>query len=506
MPGKRITSQQENLYMSSRDLGYSQEISAAKAGISERSGRTIEQGKGRQNKPRTWRTRSDPFSEVWDSELVPLLTSMPDISPITLLDYLQRKYEGKYPDNKLRTLERRVKKWKAVYGEKREVMFSQEHVPGRQGISDFTQLKEVTITINQSPFKHLLYHFRLSFSGWSHVKVIQGGESFTALAEGLQEALWRLGGVPFEHRTDSLSAAFKNLRDDEKADITTRYSALCKHYGMESTRNNRGLGHENGSIESPHGHIKRRIKQSLLLRGNNDFESVQSYQNWLDEIINQHNRRNAKGLSIERNSLQALPMKKTIDFVEVCARVSSSSTIDVRKCTYTVPSRLIGESLRIHLYHDRLECYLGSTHIIDLSRVYPLGATTRARNIDYRHVIHSLAKKPQAFRYSRLRDDLLPNNKYKQIWAYINKNIPGKPACRLMVGLLELAANYDCEQSLANDVLLKISQGQSLSLTTFQHRYGKALNTPPDITVEQHTLATYNDLINSIHHEEVYCG
>ena len=161
-------------------------------------------------------------------------------------------------------------------------MFPQIHAPGHQGLSDFTKLKGTVITIRGAVLAHLLYHFRLAYSGWCHVRVVQGGESFTALAEGLTEALERLGGVPAEHRTDSLAAAYRNLDPDTGNDITERYKALCRHYGMDASRNNRGRGHENGSIESPHGHVKRRIRQHLALRGSADFDSVADYQAFLN--------------------------------------------------------------------------------------------------------------------------------------------------------------------------------------------------------------------------------
>lgn len=504
MPGKVITSQQEKLYMSSRKSGHNQVVSAAKAGISERSGRSIESGTRGARRKHDWRTRRDPFAKVWDNELVPLLESEPMLHPMTLLEYLQNTYPGEYPDSKLRTLERRVKQWKALNGPKREIIFRQEHELGRQGISDFTELKGIVVTIKKVPLKHLLFHFRLSRSGWSHIKVTLGGESFSALAEGVQEALWRLGGAPQEHRTDSLSAAFKNLSDSEQEDITERYHAFCQHFGMVATRNNKGVSHENGSIESPHGHIKRRIEQAFLLRGCYDFTSIEAYQSWLDSVVHQHNRRNATEVTVERDYLQPLPSTKAVDFAEVCARVSSSSTIDVRRATYSVPSRLIGENLRIHLYHDRLECYLGATHVINLSRVYPIGKTNRARNIDYRHMTHSLIKKPQAFRFSRLRDDLLPSDKYKRIWQHVEKTVKGKAACKLMVGLLHLAATHDCEQALADDVIATISQSQSLSLIALQARYGAKPASPPAITVVQHTLSIYDELVGDV--QEVYHG
>lgn len=280
MPGQWITNKQVEIYMKSRKSGSTQEVSAAKAGISERSGREIDAGRRITpcSKPHHWRTRKDPLLDVWDDELVPLLKAQPSLQPITLLEYLQEKYNDKYPDSILRTLQRRIKKWQTLSGPEQEVMFRQEHIPGRLGLSDFTHLKDVVITIQGNPLDHLLYHFRLSYSHWSYMKVILGGESYTALAEGLQEALWRLGGSPLEHRTDSLSAAFKNISKEAQDDITSRYQSFCEYYSMKATRNNPGASHENGSIESPHGHLKRRVKQALLLRGSHDFASVSSYQ------------------------------------------------------------------------------------------------------------------------------------------------------------------------------------------------------------------------------------
>lgn len=496
MPGKRINRQQVEFYMNTRKENNTQALSALKAGISERSGRRIEKGQWQANgKKRDWLTRPDPLSEVWVSECVPLLENNPDLSGVILLEYLQDKYAGQYPDKLLRTIQRRIKTWRALSGPEKPVIFRQSRSPGQQGISDFTQLKDIGITVNGSVFKHLLYHFRLTFSGWSYMKVIQGGESFTALAEGLQEALWRLGAAPQEHRTDSLSAAFRNTQRPQTDDATQNYTALCAHYNLTPTRNNRGRGHENGAIESPHGHIKRRIKHSLALRGSQDFESVAAYQHWLETVVQQHNQRNAKALAVERPHLQALPRFKTCDFTEVMARVRSSSTIDVCRVTYTVPSRLTGEYLRVHLYHDRLECFLGATHVIDLNRIYPCSKTQRAKQVDYRHVIHSLVKKPQAFRYSQLRDDLLPNEAYRQIWQHVDRALCARSACKFMVGLLHLAASHDCEQRLSETVLDEIAQNKPLSLSRLKQRYCPVHTPVPEMVVEQHALSEYDRLL-----------
>lgn len=219
-------------------------------------------------------------------------------------------------------------------------------------------------------------------------------------------------------------------------------------------------------------------------------------------LFNQHNRRYAKAITVERDKLQALPLDKTLDYTQICATVSCTSTIDVRRVTYTVPSQLQGEVLRIRLYHDRLTCYLGARQVCQLARVYPTGKTTRARQINYRHVIHSLVKKPQAFRYSSIREDLLPSKIYRQIWKTVNQCMDAKLACKFIVGLLHLAAEQDCEQALEEAVMRSIMQNKPLRLVDFQNRFKKA-NSPPIIPVIQHALQSY-DQLSSVHSEVIY--
>ena len=496
MPGRQITKPQVEIYMTTRQKGCTQATAAAKADISERSGRNIEHGRRKDPKqtPRHWRTRTNPLEAVWQSELVPMLEGSPGLQPITLLEYLQAKQPEQYPDSILRTLQRRVKAWRAKYGPEKEVIFMQTHEAGRQGLSDFTHLNETTITVAGQAYPHLLYHFRLAFSHWSHMKVIEGGESYTALAEGLQEALQRLGGAPKEHRTDSLSAAFKNISPAAQEDITARYNAFCQTYNMQATRNNRGVAHENGSVESAHGHLKRRIKQALLLRGSHDFKDVGAYQAFIDTVVQQHNRRNAKAIQIEREALQSLSVDPGVDYTQLSAVVSCASTIEIKRVLYTVPSRLQGETLQVRLYHDRLACYLGQHAIVMLKRVHPSG-NHRARQVDYRHVIGSLVKKPQAFRYSRLREDLLPNAQYRFIWSSVDRAMPPKRACKFMVGLLHLAARQDCEEALGEWVVKQLEDQQPLVLSQLQEQFRREKNVPPTIEVDQHALSHYNQLI-----------
>ena len=249
MPGLHITDRQVRLYMTKRPH-LTQAAAAAIAGFSERTARKIDHDPtlpSQRRTPRTWRTREDPLAEVWP-RAEELLRLDKGILAVTIFETLQEEYGPEaVPDRVRRTLERRIGEWRALHGEDKEVYFPQRHEPGRQGLSDFTVADDLGVTIAGEPFPHRLYHFRLAYSGWEHARVILGGESFSAVAEGLQEALWKLGKVPAEHRTDSLSAAFKNLDRDAQADFTERYDALCRHYGMAATRNNPGEAHEKGS-------------------------------------------------------------------------------------------------------------------------------------------------------------------------------------------------------------------------------------------------------------------
>lgn len=497
MSGKPIKSGQVKIYMTERTEGKTQETSAAKAGISERSGRRIEKDGlqlGRKHR-RGWRTRKDPFAAVWHEEIEPLLLKNHELTPVTLFEKMQKDHPGEYQDSKLRTLQRRVSQWKALYGAEKEVMFLQEQVAGRMGLSDFTTLKEVTITIAGAPLKHLLYHFRLAFSGWCSVKVTHGGESYTAMAEGLQDALWRLGGVPLEHRSDSLSAAYRNLTEDAAEDITRRYGQLCRHYGMEPSRNNRGEGHENGSIESPHGHLKKRIHQAILLRASCDFPSVTAYEDFLADIVRAINIHKKDKLEEERLHLRALPLQRTADYTEQVVRVSTSSTILVKRVIYTVPSRLIGETLRVHIYDSRLEVYLGATHTVTLARVLVINHNRRARQVNYRHVIASLERKPQAFRYSQIRDDLLPSEVYKSVWRWLDLKMVPRKACKTMVGILALAAKSDCEERLGGYLQAMMSRQKLPVLLDLERIFSPNTSGSPEVAVHQPAVKGYDVLL-----------
>jgi hypothetical protein len=495
MPGRKITVQQIRIYMQSRKDGKTQKIAAAQIGFSERSAKNIEKREFAETRPvHNWRTRKDPFDSVWEPEVLPLLEKSPHLQARTILEVLQRDHPGEYPDSMLRTLQRRVCNWKATAGPEKEIIFRQNHPPGWQGMSDFTNANALGVTIQGAAFEHLLYHYRLVYSTWEAVSVVLGGESFPALAEGLQSALWLSGGAPETHRTDSLSAAYKNRPDKEQEDFTEDYIALCAHYQMEPTRNNKGVARENGAIESSHGDLKNRLHQALMLRGTKDFASVADYRQFVREVVMQHNRRIHKKYLEELACLKTLPMHKTTDFSEERVRVTSGSTISVREVIYSVPSRLIGMTLKVHIYDDRLECFIGSDFVACLERKRRNKA--RERQIDYRHVIGALCRKPQAFRNYIYREELFPTLAFRATWERLNRELDSRTACREYVKILKEAAEGDRETTVNQFLEKELHADRLPQAGSVRKLFRKQATESPTLEPIHQNLGDYNVLLD----------
>ncbi|NJO36794.1 MAG: IS21 family transposase [Rhizobiales bacterium] len=484
------------LYMTFRQTDTTT-LAAAKAGFSASTGYRIDKDPrlpSQKAVPRG-RRRPDPLAEIWDSEVVPLLQAAPGLRPIAIFEEMLRRHPSLCPGIR-RTLERRIRSWRALHGPDQEVIFRQVHEPGRMGLSDFTDMAELRIIVADAPLDHRLYHFRLAYSGFEHAHVVLGGESFVALAEGLQNALWALGGAPNEHRSDSLSAAFRNLGLETKEDATERYDALCAHYGMQPSRNNPGIAHENGAIESVHSHLKKAVEDALLLRGSRAFPDLLAYRSFIDEVVGRRNRRVAPRIDLERAALQALPPLRTTDHEEVIVTVTSSSGFVLRKVFYSVPSRLIGHRLRVHLHDDRLEVYLGSTHQMTLARGRAGSDGKHGHVVDYRHVIHSLKRKPMALMGLVYRDKLFPRQAYARTFDALVAGLPVRAACRTMVAILALAHEQACEGELADHLDTELDAGQLPDKDRLQRRFAPKAGTLPTIAVLQVSLCVYDELVS----------
>ena len=425
---------------------------------------------------------------------MPILKAAPGLRAIAVLAEIRRRHPEISPGIR-RTLERRIRTWRALVGPEQDVIFRQEHPPGRLGLSDFTDTSVLGVTVAGVVLEHRLYHFRLAFSGFAHAHVVLGGESFVALAEGLQNALWALGGVPQEHRSDSLSAAFRNLDSASQEDLTQRYQGLMRHYEMTPSRNNPGVAHENGSIESPHGHLKKALEDALLLRGARDFDALDAYRRFVDEIIGRQNAHNRKRIELERPHLAGLPKRRTADFEEKVVTVTSSGGFILRRVFYTAPSRLIGHRLRVHLYDDRLDCFLGSTPMMTLRRGRPPSPDKGGHVVDYRHVIHALRKKPMALLNLVYRDQLFPRPAYARAFEVLCAEVGDKRACKVTVELLALAHDRTCEAELAEIVDADLDAGRLPDIDALRARFGPAPGELPLVSVDLVALSIYDELV-----------
>lgn len=494
MPGRHVTDHQMRLFMKHRSTAPIP-IAAARAGFSAATGYRIEQDPrppSQRRGPRE-RRRPDPLAEVFDVEVVPMLEASPGLRPIAVFEELLRRHPELGAGIR-RTLERRIRQWRALHGPEREVMFRQTHEPGRQGLSDFTDMTDLGVTVAGEPLPHRLYHFRLAFSGFTHAHVVLQGESFVALAAGLQDALWALGGAPREHRTDSLSAAFRNLGPEVEEDWTERYAALCAHYGMAASRNNRGIAHENGAIEAPHGHLKRAVEDALLLRGSRDFDTIADYRAFIDALVGRRNARNRKRIDAERAVLRPLPNRRAEDGEEAMVTVTSSGGFMLRNVFYTAPSRLIGHRLRVRIHDDRIEVFLGGTHLMTLPRGRGYGDNRRAHVVDYRHVIHALRAKPGALPGLVYRDQLFPRDAYRRLYDAAMEALPERAACKLVVGTLAIAHERGCEADLAAAIGAQLDAGVMPDLAELRARFAPDPEALPQVTVTLTPLSAYDVL------------
>ena len=496
MPGRHLTDHQVRLYMSLRRKD-KPSVAAAKASFSTPTAYRIESDPRPPSQQQTSRTRRrpDPLADIFDEEVVPLLVETPYLQAVTIFDELCRRHRL-LPTGVRRTLERRVRQWRALHGPEQEVIFAQTHPPGRQGLSDFTATQHLGVTIGGALLEHLLYHFRLPYSGFEYADVVLGGESFVALSGGCQNALWLLGGAPEEHRTDSLSAAYHNLDQAAQDDHTRRYQELCAHYGMRATRNNRGVAHENGSVESAHGHLKRAIEQALLLRGCRDFDHLAAYRAFIAEIVSRHNARHRVRIDAERAALQPLPAQRSQDFELERVRVTSHGGFTLRKVFYSVPSQLIGHTLRVHLYDDRLELFLGASPLQSLPRGRAHGDGRRGHVVNYHHLIHTLRRKPMALLNLVYRDQLFPRDAYRRTFDALLDALDERAACRRMVGLLALAHDRCCEAALAAQLTDLLQAGELPELEPLEARFAPDPQSLPQLNVRQGSLADYDELLD----------
>jgi hypothetical protein len=445
--------------------------------------------------PRTWRTRKDPFADVWE-EVREKLELSPGLQANTLFAWLQQCYPGRFPNGQLRTLQRRIHQWRAAGGPPKEVFFAQDHYPGRLGASDFTHMTNLNVTLAGQPFDHMVFHFVLTYSNWETASICFS-ESFESLSDGLQDALWELGGVPQRHRTDRMSAAVNNLSD--RKEFTRRYQSLMDHYGLIMEKINAREAHENGDAEQSHNRFKQVVDQALQLRGSRDFTDRLAYARFLREVLDQRNAGRQKHLVEERAALLPLPAGRLDSYKRVRVRVRPGSDIRVGRNVYSVHSRLVGEKVDVRLYAEHLEVWYGGCVVERIPRLRGQGK----HFINYRHVIDSLVRKPGAFENYKYRQDMFPTSRFRMAYDALREAAP-KGASREYLQILELAAREN--ESLVDDALrMLLEENRPITFQAVKDWVERRETARPvtEVEVEPTNLSSFDALFQ---YKEVWHG
>lgn len=443
-------------------------IAAMRAGMDRKTARKYrELGKlpSELKGPRSWRTREDPFDEEDWAAIRAKLAEAPELEAKTLFEDLVRRREGRYTEGQLRTLQRRIKRWRAQEGPPKEVFFAQEHRPGEAAQTDFTSGNVLEITIAGEPFDHMLCQVVLPYSNWQSVTVCRS-ESIFSIRRGVQTALFQLGHAPEFHQTDNSTAATHAVRHGDgrfvsweeegklpsKRRFNARYVELMVHFSMKPRTIGIGAKEQNGDVEALNRALKRRLNQHLLLRGSRDFESVEAYEAWIAAVLQQTNRLRTKRLNEELRVMRPLRVERLPEFSVEDVRVTIYSTVRVLHNTYSVPSRLRGEEVRVRVYEDRLEIYHADALQLCVERL--LG--NHHARIDYRHVVDSLVEKPGAFPRYRHREGFFPTLTFRRAHDALHESLSVWQADLDYLRVLQLAARtLEAEVEAALSVLLE---------------------------------------------------
>ncbi len=490
------TNQQVKLLMKKLKK-YTQEIAAAKAGMDVKTARKyISSGQlpTDMKASHTWQTRTDVFAEHWD-EIERMLQASPRLQGKTVMTYLIKKYPDSYQQKHLRTLQRRIRDWRATKGSSQPVIFRQDIKPGKQSQSDYTCMNDLNITIHGQIFKHLLFHFMLPYSRWESVYLCFS-ESFDTLVLGYEKAIWELGCVAPEHRTDNLTAATQVM--GSRREFTERWQQFMSHYGVTPTTNNPGVSHENGSIEKSHDTLKNAIEQELMLRGNTDFETQQDYMAFIHQIVSGRNQQRQDRLLAEMDYLSELPDKKWHSPMVVRARVSSGSVIQILDVPYTVPSRLIHYTLKAYIYPDEIVLFYGNKKLQTMPRV----SSKSLDGINYRHIIDSLVRKPAAFANYQYHEALFPRLCFRKAYDALRDNMPAN-ADKNYLKLLQLAKLHS-EQEVTDALELLLEERQVPTPDTVKSLIDAYAKERLEVYIHQPNSAEYDCLLSSTYGKETH--
>ena len=472
--------------------GKTQAAAAAASSMSLRTAREWDTGPAPSatKQLRDWRTRPDPFATVWQTDVEPLLQR--DLKGVLeaklVLEVLRTRYPEQFHPGQARTLQRRFRDWRARHGIEPEVFFEQVAVPGREAAIDFTHATDLDVTIAGDPFPHLLFEFVLSYSHWTWVAVAFG-ETFEALAAGVQGALWALGGVPDVLRSDNLSAATHELKTSSGRDLTPRFRAVLDHYGLRSSRITPGKAHENGVAEQAHRRLKSLVAQALLVRGHADFTDVTAYDGFVQEVVAYwRNRPAAARLAEERPAFRPLPSAAIPSYTTYYPVVRRWSTIRVAHRTYSVPAQLMGHTVEARVHPNVVEVRYRDQVVQTMARL----RKEDEHRIDYRHVIGWLVRKPGAFARYRYREDLYPSVTFRRAYDALVRT-HGERADIEYLRILQLAATAG--EARVSDVLETVlDQMGGFDYVTVQAQVAPPVCVVPVIHIPVPDLSVYDAL------------
>ena len=483
------------------NLEKNQDIAAAKAGMDRKTARKyLRAGRLPSELPQVprWRTWVDAFEEVWE-ELKELLEVNPGLEAKTLFDYLQRRYPGRFADGQLRTLQRRLKIWRATEGPAKEVFFAQQHHPGRLSASDFVHMNDLGITIQGQSFPHLLYHFVLTYSNWE-TGTVCFSESFESLSDGFQNAIWELGRVPERHRTDRMSTAVNNVSNP--AEFTDRYEALLGYYAIVGEKIQAGEAHENGDVEQRHYRFKRALEQELMLRGSRDFGQLAEYVQFLKYLFRRLNAGRKQRLVEEMAVMRELPERRLESYKRERVKVDSGSLIYADRNVYSVPSRLIGEQVEVRLYTDRVEIWYAQRKLEEMPRL----RGRRKHRVDYRHIIDWLVRKPGAFENYRYRDELFPTSRFRMAFDLLREKLGSREASKRYLRILELAAK-ESEAKVDESLQVLLGKGEEssapITVEAVQAAMGESRTAQKEVEVAPVDLRLFDELYGADGSEKV---
>ena len=474
-----------------KEIGKGRTLSAAAlaAGMDRKTARKYKRlgaHPGKQKELRSWRTRANPFEQDW-AWVASQLETDPGLDAKTLFDALQERFPGRYADGQLRTLQRHVRRWRATQGPDKQVFFPQLHRPGEAGQTDFTDCNELGITVAGEPYPHKLCHFVLPFSNWEWATTCSS-ESMSALRRGTQSAVQQLGHVPQWHQTDHSTAATHRVGSERV--FNDDYLKVMTHLGMKPRTTAIGAKEQNGDVESLHRSLKRRLDQKLRLRGSRDFASPDHYESWVQQVLTRANRNRVERLQQELDVMKRLTASPLPEFKEVEVSVTPWSTIRVLRKTYSVPSRLIREQLRVRVYDHELRVYLGSQFQLRVERL--LGQ--QSHYINYRHVIWWLVRKPGAFARYRYRDDMFPTPTFRRAYDAIVDARPTSAGDLEYLRILHLAAaTMEAEVERALETLLE--QDSTPSVEAARQLIGVGDIEVPQLQLPAINLRSYDALI-----------